>query len=103
MLTNIRNICSMRKIKIIQGFFLHIVLLIKDSLQRQIDFNGKILENKCCRCVAYVTGTSNCEWLAVEQGLLSLQQVMVEGGMFLFLLFLHFHSFIPFDIISFDT
>ena len=31
--------------------------------------------------------------LTVGQGLLSLQQVRVEGGMFIFLLFLHFHSF----------
>ena len=30
--------------------FLHIALLIKDSLQQQIQFNGNIFGNKCCRC-----------------------------------------------------
>ena len=35
-------------------------------------------------------------WLIVGQGLLSLQQVKVEGGMLLFLLFLHFLSFSSF-------
>ena len=30
--------------------FLHIILLIKDSLQQQIDFKDKILGNKWCRC-----------------------------------------------------
>ena len=32
-------------------------------------------------------------WFTVGEGLLSLQQVRVEGEFFLFLLFLHFHSF----------
>ena len=43
-----------------------------------------------CR-VSYVTGASSWYWLTVWQGLLSLQQVRVEGGMYLFLLFLLFH------------
>ena len=28
---------------------LHIILLIKNSLQQQIHFNGNIFGNKCCR------------------------------------------------------
>ena len=30
---------------------LHIILLIKNSLQQQIHFNGNIFGNKCCRCI----------------------------------------------------
>ena len=30
--------------------FLHINLLIKDSVQQQINFNGNVFGNKCCRC-----------------------------------------------------
>ena len=60
------------------------------------------------RPVAFVTGIPNWYWLTVGQGLLSLQQVRIEGeccyffcsaagkdrgGMLLFLLFLHFLSF----------
>ena len=41
-------------------------------------------------------GKARC-WLTVGQSLLSLQQVRVEGGMFLFLLFLHFLSFSSFS------
>ena len=48
------------------------------------------------RCVSCVTGAYNWYWLTVGQGLLSLLQVRVAGkgrrGMFLFLLFLHYHS-----------
>ena len=46
-----------------------------------------------CR-VSCVTGASNWYWLTDGQGLLSLQQVTVEGGLFLFLCFftvIHFH------------
>ena len=48
-LTNIQNICSLvNKTKTMS--FLHIILTIKDSLQKQIQFNGNIFGNKCCRC-----------------------------------------------------
>ena len=30
--------------------FLHIIMLIKNSLQKQVHFNGNIFENECCRC-----------------------------------------------------
>ena len=30
--------------------FLHIIVSIKGSLQKQIQFNGNIFGNKCCRC-----------------------------------------------------
>ena len=43
--------------------------------------------------VSYITRASNWYWLTVGQGLLSLQHIRIEGGMFLFLLFLCFHSF----------
>ena len=29
---------------------LHIILLITNSLQQQIHFNGNFFRNKCCRC-----------------------------------------------------
>ena len=35
--------------------FLHINLLIKDSLQQRIHFNGDVFVNKCCRCKEGVT------------------------------------------------
>ena len=38
------------EIRIKQGFFLHIILSINDSLQQQVHFNGNIFGNKCCRC-----------------------------------------------------
>ena len=44
-------------------------------------------------CVSYVTGASNWDWLTVEQGLLSLQQVRVDGEwfyFFCFFIFIHF-------------
>ena len=33
-------------------------------------------------CVSYITGASSRDWLIVGQGLLSLQQVRVEGNVF---------------------
>ena len=62
------------------------------------------IEAFCCRVVrrcrvSYVTGASNWYWLTVGQGLLSFFFVAGKGrwGIFLFLLFLHFHScsFLP--------
>ena len=45
------------------------------------------------RCyVSFLTKASHWDWLTVGQGLPPLQQVKVEVGMFLFLLFLCFHS-----------
>ena len=47
-LTNIQNICSVRKNWIKQGLP-YICLSIKDSLQQQIHFNGNIFGNKRCQ------------------------------------------------------
>ena len=49
----IQNKRSMRKMKINQGFSvsLYIILLIKDSLQQQSDFNGQILGNRTVNSV----------------------------------------------------
>ena len=38
------------EIRIKQGLFLPVILSIKDSLQRQINYNGNVFGNKCCRC-----------------------------------------------------
>ena len=49
------------------------------------------LRQRCC--VSCITGVSNRDWLSVGQGLLSLQQVRVEGEcfyLFCFLAFIHF-------------
>ena len=44
------------------------------------------------RCpVAFVTGASNWYWLSFGQGLLSLQQVRVEGECYFFCSFMFFH------------
>ena len=48
---------------------------------------------------SFCCGVPNWYWLTVGQGLLSLQQVRVEGGMLLFLLFLHLFHF-PFSSLS---
>ena len=48
-----------------------------------------------CR-VSCITGASDWYWFTVGQGLLSLQQVRVEGECFYFL-FLHFHSLSSFS------
>ena len=57
------------------------------------------------RCsVSYVTGASNLDWLAAGQGLLSLQQVGVEGEcyyFFCFLTFIHFPLSILFPFFIF--
>ena len=34
----------------IKQHFLHIILLLNNSLQQKIHFNGNIFENKCCHC-----------------------------------------------------
>ena len=44
----------------------------------------------CGIVVSYVTGVSNSDWLTVGQGLLSLQQLRVEGECFYFFTFIHF-------------
>ena len=53
-----------------------------------------------CR-VSCFTGASNWYWLTAGEGLLTLQWLRVEGwwggGIFLFLLFLHFHQFSSFS------
>ena len=36
--------------KCMNPVILHIILSIKDSLQQQIHYNGKIFGNKCCHC-----------------------------------------------------
>ena len=55
---------------------------------------GGLLRQRCG--VAYVTRASNWGyWLTVGQGLISLQQVRVEGDVFIFL-FLYFHSVLLF-------
>ena len=38
------------EIRIKQGFIIHMILSIKDSLQHQIHYNDNIFGNKRCRC-----------------------------------------------------
>ena len=73
------------------GISEHMLTSWSSCVSPSIQFSGGGWVWRRCR-VSYVTGGSNWDWLTVGQGLLSLSQVRVEGGMFLFLLFLHFHS-----------
>ena len=63
------------------------------SVLMVINWGGWVRQRCCISCV---TGASNWYWLTVGQGLLSLQQVWVEGECFLIFLFLNFHLFSSF-------
>ena len=69
-------------------------MIIMIHLHTQVFGGGRVVRR--CR-VSYVTGASNWYWLTVGQGLLSLQQVRVEGECFYFFCFF---TFIPVPLSS---